>query len=295
MLTFMERIRKPQPVAPMEFPPWNSADAIGSLASFYDVTVRTADSYIDWYRKHVVAKRLASRSLRLIAIVFVAIGTLAPLVQAVWSNTGLAIQGNPSNGTTHFEWGYLAFGLAAACVGADKFFGVSTGWIRYIKTQMSLEMALSEFRYDWVLLVAKFERCESAPDQIPPLLQRLKDFIVQVHLQVQQETEAWILEFQSNLADLERTIKSQTEARKPGKIQVTVSNARDCGSELTAFLNRAEMKPIQGSTCLFTLVPAGEHEVLIKGSRNGKTLEASGFVKVSPDAMAPITIEMPMA
>lgn len=296
MLAFFgDMFRKRQPALSLEFPQWNPAQTTSSLNDLYAVTVKTADAHITWYRKHVVAKRLGSRTLRLLAIVFVAIGTLAPLSQAVWSSAAGLLQNPAPTSTTHFEWGYLAFGVAAVCVGADKFFGVSSGWIRYIKTQMALEMALSEFKYDWVVLVAKLRSDEPTIDRIPALLQRLKDFIVQVHLQVQQETEGWIIEFQSNLADLEKTIKSQTESRKPGRIQVTVTNAKDCGVELTAFLNRMEAKSIQGSTCLFTLVPPGEHEILIKGARNGKTVESSGFVKVSPDAVAPITLEMPTA
>jgi SMODS and SLOG-associating 2TM effector domain 2 len=51
--------------------------------------------------------------------------------------------------------GYLLIAEAAGCVGLDRFFGYSTGWIRYITTAMAIEKSLEEYRMEWARNIAK--------------------------------------------------------------------------------------------------------------------------------------------
>jgi hypothetical protein len=44
------------------------------------------------------------------------------------------------------QLGYVMLALAAACVGFDHFFGLSTGWMRFMVTEMSLQQVLAEFQ-----------------------------------------------------------------------------------------------------------------------------------------------------
>jgi hypothetical protein len=187
----------------------------------------------------------------------------------------------------------VAFATAAALVLADKFFGLSSGWMRFIKTQITLERALTEFRCDWVMLLSKLPAQSPPPDQILLLLQRVKDFSSLVYAQVQQETEAWILEFQSNLAELDKTARAQAEARKPGSIEVVVANAADFDGGVLALLDGAEEKKIVGGKGLFAVVTPGPHEVRVRGTKAGKTFEANEVIKVAPDAVAPATLTIP--
>ena len=90
--------------------------------------------------------------------------------------------------------------LGAAIVGFDKFFGLSTGWMRFIVTQLSLERVLQEFHYDWAFLLA--QRQEQQVKTNIPLLQRARDFTLKVEDLVKQETDAWVQEFQSDIAEL---------------------------------------------------------------------------------------------
>jgi hypothetical protein len=84
------------------------------------------------------------------------------------------------------QWGYVVFAIAAGFVVGDKLFGFSTGWIRFIKTQLTLESALTELRYDWLALFAKLSGDVLTQEQIQTLIQRLKTFVVFVHAQVQR-------------------------------------------------------------------------------------------------------------
>tara|TARA_R110002074_G_scaffold311312_1_gene482114 strand:+ start:661 stop:1191 length:531 start_codon:yes stop_codon:yes gene_type:complete len=59
------------------------------------------------------------------------------------------------------------------------------------------------------------------------IIQKLKEFISAVDPQVEQETLAWISEFQMSLSDIERMVKNQQEATKHGAIDVTVTNGME--------------------------------------------------------------------
>lgn len=225
------------------------------------------------------------------AIVLASVGALLPLVITAVSR--FAEFNVRMKDLVDAQWGYIAFAAAAACVAADKFYGFSTGWIRFMKTQLGLERALSDLRYDWVTLLAKLEDKEPTPDQIQLMLLRLKDFVLFVRGQIEQETDAWVLEFQSNLADFANTVKSKTELSKPGSLQVTVSNAKDFDAGIKVRLDNAEEQLIVGTQCLFRAVTPGPHEVLVRGTQNGKTFEISSLVKIVPDSLLPLSVTLP--
>jgi|SRR6516165_9757362 hypothetical protein len=103
------------------------------------------------------------------------------------------------------------------------------------------------------------------------------------------------MEFQTNLADLERAAKLRAQEQKPGTVAVTVSHAPDFDPGLTAWLEGMEARPVQGKSCVFGSVAPGIHMVLVKGAKAGKTLQASDVVRVQPDSVAPVSLALPAA
>jgi len=95
----------------------------------------SSEKYIQWYEKYRKGKRVASRLFRGLAIAAVAVGTLCPLIDAALKSPSWAFG----------QWGYVAFALAAAFVGADKFFGVSSSWMRFMLASLDLDRARKEF------------------------------------------------------------------------------------------------------------------------------------------------------
>src|SRR5271157_1930311 len=264
-----------------DFPQWDDKKPKDSLLSLFGATVLQGEAAINWYKRKQTWKRFGSRLFRYLAIGLVAIGALLPLL----SMQGLD-QHLPFLKVLVPQWGYVVFAIAAGCVLGDKLFGFSTGWIRFIKTQLILEGALTELRYDWLAFFAKLSGDAPTQEEIQTLIQRLKAFVVFVNAQVQQETEVWVLEFQSSLADLEKAAKVGATAGKPGSLQVTVPNAAEFDGGVTASLNGMETKRVDGTHCLFFSVMPGQHQVLIQGRKASKTFEASEFVRVAPDSMA---------
>jgi hypothetical protein len=93
------------------------------------------------------------------------------------ANLSPAAFGSPGQtpGAISGLWVSLAIGLAAGLFGLDRYFGFTTGWIRYILTGTAIHKALEEFRMDWALLSAKLS-APPTPDQIEALIRRAKQF-----------------------------------------------------------------------------------------------------------------------
>jgi hypothetical protein len=275
---------------PMDFPAWDPQNDWTSLQKLLDVTLTQGESAIGWYRDNVRSKRVGSRVLRSMAITLASIGALLPLFAAVANRFE---QEHTRAPLVDAQWGYIAFATAAACVAADKFYGFSTGWIRYMKTQLVLESALTSLRYDWIALIARVANQQPTGDQIQAMLQKLKEFAMFVRSQVEQETEAWVLEFQTNLADLASTVKTRAEATKPGSLQITVTNAKEFDAGIKALLDHTEERAIEGASCLFTSVSPGSHEILVRGRKGSQVFEAAAVAKVVSDSLVSLNVALP--
>jgi hypothetical protein len=226
--------------------------------------------------------------LRIIVIFFAAVGGLCPLIDA----TGVFITKQPGiDSFTLGKWGYVFIALAAAIVGFDKFFGLSTGWMRFIVTQLSLERVLQEFHYDWAFLLTQQQ--EQHLETNIPLLHRAKDFTLKVEDLVRQETDAWVQEFQSGMVELAKILKTEVETRKLGSIKVTVPNAKDF-ERVSIRLDDNQMKELIGVTeGLIEAVPPGRYEVTAVGKKGNREWKNSKIIEVKPSAMAPVEITLP--
>lgn len=193
----------PLPVATVES--WREPET--AVQALYDRAEAKAIETIDWYLATKRPKKRASRLLRAAAIVLGSAGALEPVVTAHWL------------GSVQAEWGYLLLGCAAACVAFDRFFGISTGWMRCMQSAQRLQEQLEEFQYDWA---ATYTADAGGSLDVAGRLALLRKFAEGVTLVVRGETADWVQEFNSNLAQLEthtlqgmRTDGSKAQSRAP--------------------------------------------------------------------------------
>jgi SMODS and SLOG-associating 2TM effector domain 2 len=109
--------------------------------------------------------------------------------------------------------------LAAACIGFDRFFGISSGWMRSMTTAQALERRLEQLQYDWAAECARTAARTVDPKQAQNRLALLRAVSDDMAALMQQETAEWVLEFQSNLLRLETSTGgswSSTRGRTTG-------------------------------------------------------------------------------
>ena len=270
-----------------------------SLHELYAYAEKRADDAIKWYMRQKGKKALGSRALRLSAIILTTLGGLAPIIVSLgWLST--ATGRLDRSGAFHFtdalvgQLGYLLLAIAGACILLDKFFGFSSGWMRYITTGMSIQKSLSQFRLDWAMMVAQLGGKNPTPDQVQLMITRLREFVALVDSEVEMETKAWITEFQNNLADLDRSVKEQTAAQRPGAVDVTVTNGMEATEGFAVALDGMTVATVRGTKYQIGSVPPGPHKVSITGMVKGKSLDASELVVVPPGDIGKATLAFPI-
>ena len=180
------------------FPGWDATqEPAVSINRLYDWTTKETEDMIDWYSQHRLPRKFGSQLIRALVIIFAGAGALCPFLDATKAFSKLALG----------EWGYVFFGLAAAVFLFDKFFGLSSGWMRFMVTTLQLERALNEFQFDWVDLNIR----KASPQKF---IERLKTFALLVNNLVQQETTQWVSEFMNNIEALDKLIKSRGDSKQ---------------------------------------------------------------------------------
>lgn len=146
-----------------------------------------------WYLADRVRKRRAARLLRTGTALAVITGTALPLLDLTRALPGAA------------GWGYVSLLLSAACVGCDRYFGLTAGWMRSVATAQAVQRRLQAFQFDWasesvreVLGPAEGTASEAA-ERCLTVLRRFSEDVTEL---VRSETADWMVEFRSGPAPL---------------------------------------------------------------------------------------------
>jgi len=283
---------------------WDAAEPVKSLANVGSYVDGVATTSIQWYWTNKRWKCQLSRFIQFSAVALTAAGALVPIIAHIWKAR------EPSSTVDSGLWASLFVGLAAALIGLDKAFGLSSGWARYVLTATSIQKALEEFRLEWMILSAGLSQ-PPKPEQVTALIQRAKEFVSTIAGMVLQETKDWVSEFQSNMAQLEKDVKAQLDtlaaqvqkasqsreaASRPGSIELTVPDAdRTDGFEFHATLTNESGKlgdetvTNAKSWVRLNLAPA-QYSLTLTATFGGKPVAAHAVVEVKPGEIAKPTV-----
>lgn len=289
---------------------WDAASVAVSLDKVRAYVEAEALKAMGWYLTAKRSKARMSQAIRMAAIVATALAGLLPIVITLWP----ALGGGSNAGSTVNTglWSSLLVGLAAALLGADRAFGFSTGWIRYILTASVIRKSLEEFRLDWALLVAKAGAAPT-PAQIEELLHRARDFRLAIEGHVIQETKDWATEFQNSLAQLEKDAKAQLEALKvqvenetkaaqeasrPSALELTVPNADAADRGFTVVLEGvageiAQEHVATASTWSRLSLAPGKYKLTVSATVGGGPVSTSKIVVLAPATVVQETLALP--
>ncbi len=263
---------------------WEPEDRERSLEELFHAADAIGTAAAGWYARKCRWKRRFSLAFRASAIALVSIGGLLPLL-----NTALGAD----TSTTLAEWGYVCLAVAGACVGANRFFGVSSSWIRFISAHLKIQHAQETFRFQWGLFRASRAGQATPPegDVATEAIQRMLRFVELVHTEVERETETWAKEFMSALADLEKLVRSEREGAEPGAVRVTLENAEDV-KELRVLVDGVPGPLPAGKRVTVPRVPPGQHSIEAHGVRDGKPVGDAALFTVSSDSIEDVELDL---
>jgi hypothetical protein len=164
--------------------------------------------------------------------------------------------------------------LAAAFFGLDKFFNYSTGWMRYVKTDLALRTALEDFELEWEIARAGWPAGDPSDEQVKEMLGRCKAFAASINAIVIDETNVWITEFQASLNQLGDSVKAaearvaadaakrEEAAKAVGALNVTVKhNGVTYGGKFKLKVNNEQNEKIYVGTAAIVGLPAGPNKL----------------------------------
>nr|WP_197973608.1 MULTISPECIES: SLATT domain-containing protein [Streptomyces] len=184
---------RPGDLAGREFPLGDWAEPAVRLEELYRWVERGALETAAWYLADRVWKRRGARALRGGAAAGAVTGAALPFLDLTGVVGGVA------------PWGYLALLLAVSCVAVDRYFGVTSGWIRDVATAQAVQRRLQALQFDWAsesvreVLGPTEGTAGEAAERCLGVLRRFSEDVTEL---VRTETADWMVEFRTGSAPL---------------------------------------------------------------------------------------------
>ena len=258
------------------FGPWDryaNRSADEALASiFADIDAR-ASATLDWYWKSIRSKKMSALYSRGVTVALVLVGAALPLVAAVGSNPELKL--------LLTQFGVASLVLAGLVQAADKVFGWSSGWLRYIKTVTLMENEARTFQLAWGEALLAI-RGQPQPSDVEALFDMARALDERIRTLQAEETDEWRAEYNASSAVLGQLISahrddaaqqleaargelaahrdllaSQAAAEMSGNIQVNLSH-RAAPEEVMVGIDQDAAAAFTGHSWVQTGVEPGE-------------------------------------
>ena len=295
---------------------WDNNDVVASLRAVRKSAEEEGQKAIDWYWRKKPWKSNPSQAIQFSALVLTAAAGILPVIVQVWKN----VRPDSLRGFDSGPLAALCVGVAASLIGLDKAFGYSSGWTRYVLTATNMTKLLHEFRMDWVAIIAASKDPPTAEDQAK-LIQRARDFVSVIQGMVLQETKDWAIEFQSNMAQMEKDLKTQLDAlkaqveqsakekesaakeketaAKPGSIELTLTNAdKTDGFNFVVSLEGTAGKFTDSvsNAKVWTRIntPPGQYKLAVEAKAKGSPIATSMILDVKPGEISKPSLTLPV-
>jgi len=156
-----------------------------------------------WYWESIKSKRLSSLGVRLLTFTLLIIGTVLPILAGLGDKPEVRLQCT--------QLGVVALAFAGLLQVADRVFGWSSGWLRYITTVTAMENLTRKFEIVWASYIVD-KGSKIGDSDTKPLFDLAKRFEDDISKLQSDETDKWVTEFNSSVALLSELIKSQRES-----------------------------------------------------------------------------------
>jgi hypothetical protein len=173
-----------------------------TLPSIYAHIEATSLQMCSWYWTSIRTKRLTSLTARIITFVLLILGTTLPIFAA--------IQAEAKDKLLFTQWAVALLAIAGLLQVADKVFGWSSGWVRYVTTVTTMENLTRAFQMEWATyLVLKNNGLDASDAKaLFDLAYRLEQELTKLQA---EETTKWVAEFNTGVSLLDTLIKTQRE------------------------------------------------------------------------------------
>ena len=172
---------------------WSDEKKLESLQSVYNYVLNMASEPIEWYKKKKIMVRFFAKLLRGVAIIITTIAALIPMLTDL-----IKIGGKPLDSV----WASIALVIGAALIAADRFFGFSASWMRFVDSEIKIDALLKDFQIDWEMQKAALKGRIPDDSQIQEQLRKCRTFLNHVNEILAEESEQWQNDFRNALKQI---------------------------------------------------------------------------------------------
>lgn len=165
-----------------------------------------AQQSIDWYFRKRQFRRYFCRFFRLSVILLTAFAGLLSAINEILGKEH----------ALHSLWAAVALGIAATLLLLDRFYGFTSGWIRFLLTARQLIDALEAFHFEVEQQKLSWGGLEPNPEQAATLLEQIRQFHEKTLGIVNDETKAWAAEFTDVLQQIDNQVKTDRSNQLTG-------------------------------------------------------------------------------
>ncbi|MET7360403.1 SLATT domain-containing protein [Streptomyces sp. NPDC005562] len=170
------------------FPLGDWGEPAERLDELYRWVERGALDTAAWYLTDRGRKRLTARLLRVGAALGAVGGGALPLLDLSGAVGPVA------------TWGFVSLLAGVACVGCDRFFGLTSGWMRDVATAQAVQRRLQVLQFDWAsesvreVLGPTEGTAGEAAERCLGVLRKFSEDVTEL---VRTETSDWMVEFRA--------------------------------------------------------------------------------------------------
>lgn len=179
------------------------ADIDGALAEIHSHATLMAQEMKEWYWNARSAKKRYSLFLKGVSVLLFAGGAILPYLSSVFASDHSRL--------TATQIGVVALVVAGLLQALDRVLGLSSGWVRYVTTVLTMESSCRVFELNWKSHLLKCRGVLTEEDK-HILFELAKRFEEELLALQRAETDKWVVEFNSSQALLDGLIKSKLEA-----------------------------------------------------------------------------------
>lgn len=269
---------------------FTTGDSLQGVAALHQAAVAKASDAIAWYVHAKGRSRIAARLSRGLALLLGSATTLLPLASG--------FMGDDLARPLIASASMCGIG-AATLIAVDKFFGFSSGWMRYVGAMQTLERRLEQYVLDWNRRALAGEAAAMQSDRavLAAAVDRIAAFLDSVADVLQGETHAWATEFRGNLADFEAKLSQERSALPAGvrsgalKVEVTGWEQLEDKAVWARLNDRTEMQSQDGVVALTDVSP-GVHRIQLRGRRGAAEVRASDVVTVKAGDVTSVKVTL---
>lgn len=278
---------------------WDSSKLRDQVNELYTAVQKKVDELAQWYVAKKKHPARMSRLLRRIAIIGTLLGGLCPVLE------GTIPALDELKGFSLNDAGYFFLAIAAAAVLGDRYAGFSTAWMRYAKTHLQLDGMLYRFHMEWVIACAQYDldaEAKNDPAKLIALVDKLRAFTTEVSAVVDSETQAWIVEFQNQLAMLQKATEKSARAEggkaaeqtaaTTGDVKVTVPNYEKAQNPVYVFVDGAPVDPMAARLSIVK-ARAGTRDIAVHTLYNNTLIKNSTTATVTAGGAADVSLTLP--